>query len=301
MKYRALGEGGPLLSVVGLGTWQFGGEWGRDYTAGEVEAILERASSLGINFLDTAECYGPDRRSETLIGQALGRNREKWLLATKFGHAYDGHARRKGAWSVAEVLAQLDASLEALRTDYVDLYQFHSGTGDEFFRDDLWAALRERVRQGRIRRLGVSISSQAENLDQVEAAPGFGISAVQLVYNRLDRGPEARVLPACGRLGLGVLARVPLASGFLSGKYRPGAAFAENDVRSGMDRDKARSRLAEAERIAREEVPSGVDLAAWALAWCLRDPRVTAVIPGCKDPSQVERNAAAADLAADPN
>ncbi len=300
MQYRELGKTGLKASVIGVGTWQFGGEWGRDYTLPEAEAILGRARDLGINLIDTAECYGPDHLSESLIGRALGGRREHWILATKFGHEYRGYNRRDTAWSPAEVIAQLEASLSALRTDHVDLYQFHSGNDEEFFREDLWQALNNQVKAGKIRHLGVSISSQGENLAQVEACGRFGISAVQLVYNRLDRLPEARVLPACASQGLGVLARVPLASGYLSGKYKPGHVFPSGDVRASHNPDKARARIEAAIAIGRDEVPAGVDMAQWALAWCLRRPEVTAVIPGCKDPEQVERNAAAADLVAGP-
>src|SRR5690606_36459547 len=226
----------------------------------------------------------------------MGAGRDKWIIATKFGHEYEGHIRRKQAWSAREVTEQLEASLKALRTDHVDLYQFHSGTDAEFRQDEMWSALQSQVRAGKIRHLGVSLSSQGEGLAQVEAARRYGLEAVQLVYNRLDTAPVERVFPACARLNLGVLARVPLASGYLSGKYRPGARFPAGDVRASHDEAKARARLERALEIQRTEVPEGADMAQWALAWCLRDPRVTAVIPGCKDPEQVERNAAAADL-----
>lgn len=297
MRYRELGDTGLKVSVIGLGTWQFGGEWGRAYGPAEAGAILGRARDLGINLIDTAECYGPDHLSESLIGQSLPGRREDWIIATKFGHHFTAHNQRETAWSVDQMAAQLDASLRALRTDYVDLYQFHSGPDADFFREELWAALQAQVRAGKIRHLGVSISSQSENLAQVEAAPRFGIRAVQLVYNRLDDGPEARVLPACARLKLGALARVPLASGFLSGKYRPGHVFPADDVRSSQNAAKAAARIEKALEIGRSEVPQGMGMARWALAWCLRRPEVTAVIPGAKDPAQVELNAAAADVA----
>jgi aryl-alcohol dehydrogenase-like predicted oxidoreductase len=296
MRYRELGDTGLKVSVIGLGTWQFGGEWGRDYGPAEAGAILGRARDVGINLIDTAECYGPDHLSESLIGQSLPGRREDWIIATKFGHRFIGHNQRETAWTAEQVTAQLDASLRALRTDYIDLYQFHSGVDADFFREELWMALQAQVRAGKIRHLGVSISSQAENLAQVEAAPRFGIRAVQLVYNRLDDGPEARVLPACARLRLGALARVPLASGYLSGKYRPGHVFAADDVRSSQDAAKTAARIGKALEIGRSEVPEGMDMARWALAWCLRRPEVTAVIPGAKDPAQVELNAAAADV-----
>jgi aryl-alcohol dehydrogenase-like predicted oxidoreductase len=116
------------------------------------------------------------------------------------------------------------------------------------------------------------------------------------VYNRLERQPEKEVFPSCVEQNLGVLARVPLASGFLSGKYKPGTKFAANDVRSRWDSAKLDAYAKEVEVIERDEVPQGTDMAAWALAWCLKHPAVTSVIPGCKDPAQVRSNAASVDL-----
>jgi aryl-alcohol dehydrogenase-like predicted oxidoreductase len=296
MKYRKLGSTGKAISVIGLGTWQFGGEWGKDYALPDVEAIFRSAEDLGINLLDTAECYGPDHLSESLVGQALEKHRSKWFIATKFGHEFHSHNQRSQAFAKSQIAKQLEASLRALRTDYIDLYQFHSGNDTEFFQEEIWSELQGQVKAGKIKHLGVSISSQAENLGQVEACGQYGIEAVQLVYNRLDRGPEVQVLPACRKLNLGVLARVPLASGYLTGKYRPGAQFPKSDIRSSHNEAKARQRLEKAQEIQETEVPKDMDMAQWALAWCLRDPVVTAVIPGSKDPTQVKRNAAAADI-----
>jgi aryl-alcohol dehydrogenase-like predicted oxidoreductase len=268
MKYRRLGSTGFSVSVVGIGTWQFGGEWGRDYDVAEVRDILDRARELGINLLDTAECYG-DHLSERLIGEAIEGRRDAWFIATKFGHRYLGAFERDQLWTAEEVLRQLDASLEALRTDHVDLYQFHSGTRAVFDDPELWPALAEQVESGRIRHLGISISKN-DDVHQTSHARAVGAEAIQVVYNRLDRTPERDVFPACQSHDLGVLARVPLASGYLSGKYRPDATFEDaSDVRSRHERADVRRKLEEAERIRREEVPDGVDMATWALAWGL--------------------------------
>lgn len=115
----------------------------------------------------------------------------------------------------------------------------------------------------------------------------------------MDRQPEAEVFPSCMEQDLGVLARVPLASGYLTGKYKPGTIFPDNDVRSNRQREETERRLREAEDIRRTEVPEGMDMAKWALAWCLKHPAVTTVIPGCKDPQQVRANAAATELLSD--
>jgi aryl-alcohol dehydrogenase-like predicted oxidoreductase len=297
MKYRTLGSTGLRVSVVGMGTWQFGGEWDKDFSQDEADRMLGRAKQLGINLIDTAECYG-DHTSERLIGNYLARagGRGDWVIATKFGHHFKGLNDRDTVYDPADVVKQLEGSLRALRTDYVDVYQFHSGNDEHFKTPGLWETLAEQKRLGKVRHLGISISSTRENLNQTEAAPRVGAEVIQVLYNRLERGPEQNVLPACRRLNLGVLARVPLASGFLSGKYKPGATFSPSDVRSTQDRQKIEQKLREVETIAREELPPGVDMARWALAWCLKHDAVTSVIPGCKDLKQVEANAAAAEL-----
>jgi myo-inositol catabolism protein IolS len=243
VKYRRLGKTALRVSVVGIGTWQFGGEWGKRFTQGEVDRLLGRAGELGINLIDSAECYG-DHLSESLIGQAIEGDRERWIIATKFGHKFHSNFERTDHWSPREVVQQLEASLKALRTDYVDLYQFHSGGDEAFDQEELWETLNEQVKKGKVRYLGISISSRDENLYQAQRATDVGASVIQLVYNRLDRRPEQRVLPAC--------------------------------------RD--------------QEVPEGVEMAPWALAWCLQHAAVTCVIPGCKTVEQVESNASAADL-----
>jgi myo-inositol catabolism protein IolS len=296
VKYRRLGKTGLRVSVVGIGTWQFGGEWGKRFTQEEVDRLLGRAGELGINLIDSAECYG-DHLSESLIGQAIKNERERWIVATKFGHKFHSNFERTDHWSPQEVVQQLEASLKALRTDYVDLYQFHSGSDEALDQEDLWKTLNEQVRKGKVRYLGISISSRDENLYQTERATQVGASVIQLVYNRLDRRPERRVLPACRDQDLGVLARVPLASGFLSGKYQPGAEFTnKDDIRSLQSQQEVQKNLKLVQEIQKTEVPQGVAMAPWALAWCLQHPAVTCVIPGCKSVEQVESNASAADL-----
>ena len=295
MKYRRLGKTGLDVSVVGIGTWQFGGEWGKAFTQGEVDAIMDRAADLGINLVDTAECYG-DHLAEALVGRAIKRDRQKWIVATKFGHRYLGHLHRAQLWTPQDVEKQLHDSLVALGADYIDLYQFHSGKDDAFDQEALWESLRRHVESGKVRHVGISVSPNT-NIRQVSRASSVGASAIQVVYNRLDRAPEAEVLPSCREQDLGVLARVPLASGLLSGKYKPGATFDNpEDVRAARDAADLQRQLAEVERIKAEELPPGTPMAAWALAWCLRNEAVTAVIPGCKSPEQVSANAAAAEL-----
>lgn len=298
MKYRKLGKTNLDISVVGIGTWQYGGEWGKDFTQNEVDAILERAREMGINFLDTAECYG-DHLSESLIGDYLSRSkREDWIVATKFGHHFHGNFDRTRHWNASDVLVQLDASLKALKTDYIDLYQAHSCTDEEFNNDELWTMLDKQIQAGKIRNLGISLRSNADSY-QTDHAIDVNAGAIQVVYNRLDRKPEEKIFPSSQKQNLGVLARVPLASGYLSGKYKPGAVFNSDDVRSKHDSEETERVLQQVEEISKIEVPEGIPMATWALSWVLKHPAITAVIPGCKNPEQVELNAKAAELAED--
>jgi aryl-alcohol dehydrogenase-like predicted oxidoreductase len=295
MHYRPLGHTGLRPSVIGLGTWQFGGEWGIDFTQAQVDAILDTAAGCGINLIDTAECYG-DHLSEKFIGDYLARrDRSRWIVATKFGHHYNSFLNRDDDFSLAGIQKQLDASLKALRVDVIDLYQFHSGSDAIFQNQELWDFLADQKRLGKIRHLGVSILQKGSELQARESAK-FGVEALQVYYNRLDRRPEEMYFPHAEKNNLGILARVPLASGLLSGKYQPGATFTGNDVRAKYDALKLQSDLTEVARLQKEEVPPGVPMAQWAMAWCLRNPVVTTLIPGCKTPDQVKTNAAAAKL-----
>lgn len=296
MKHRKLGKTGLDISVVGLGTWQFGGEWGHAFAPAEVATIIGKAKDLGINFIDTAECYG-DHLSESLIGQAIEHDRASWIVATKFGHHFKGHLDRSECWSPQQVVDQLDASLRALRTDYVDLYQFHSGDDAAFDQDELWTTLDKQVRAGKIRYLGNSISDNRK-VYQTSRSTDVGVSVIQVVYNRLDRAPEEEVFRSAQEQDLGILAREPLANGLLSGKYAPGSTFDNsNDWRSdAWQAAVLQEKLIAAERVQREEVPAGMSTAAWALAWALQSPVVTVVIPGCKSVAQLEGNAQAAAL-----
>ena len=295
MQYRRLGKTDLVVSVIGLGTWQLGGEWGKVFEQEEVDRMFDAARRCGVNLIDTAECYG-DHTSERLIGAAIRRDRDAWVVATKFGHHFHGYLDRTTIYDPNDVRQQLEASLRALQTDYVDLYQFHSGNNQMFQTPGLWEMLAGQVKAGKVRHLGISVSPN-DNLFQVDRATQVGAKAIQVIYNRLDRKPEQGLLQSCRRQDLGVLARVPLASGLLSGKYRPGTRFDEGDVRSTNDQRRMREKLEEVQRIKQTEVPEGVDMARWALAWCLQNDAVACVIPGCKSVEQVESNAAAAELA----
>ena len=295
MLYRRLGKTELNVSVVGVGTWQLGGEWGKNYQQSEVNAMIARAKELGINLIDTAECYG-DHTSEGLIGQAIEGHRDDWIIATKFGHKFHSNFSRTDLFDPASVQFQLEESLRSLKCEYIDLYQFHSGPDEAFDNPDLWRMLTKQVEAGKIRFLGLSVSNTNNPL-QIQKMSEYGISALQIIYNRLNREPETEIFPLCEREDIGVLARVPLAAGLLSGKYTPDTKFTDpNEVRSLRDPEMVRQQLIEVEKIKTAEVPESVPMAAWALTWCLRNSAVTTVIPGCKSIKQVESNAKAIEL-----
>jgi aryl-alcohol dehydrogenase-like predicted oxidoreductase len=294
MKYRILGRTGLRVSVIGVGAWQFGGEWGRAFAPADARAILHRAGELGINLIDTAECYG-DHLSERFIGDYLARRgRSRWIVATKFGHRFHSFMNRTDDLTVDGVREQLEGSLRALRVETIDLYQFHSGPDASFHNQELWRMLDEQKRAGKVRHLGVSIFAKGSE-EQARRAREVGAEVLQVVYNRIDRRPEQIYFPHAVRDNLGVLARVPLASGLLSGRYKPGDTFAAGDYRSTVDAAKLRENMEEAARLRDTEVPAGMTMAEWALRWCLENPAVSSIIPGCKSAAQVRANAAAAD------
>lgn len=291
MQYRRLGATGLKVSAIGIGTFQFSGEWGKDFAQREVDAILDRAREVGINLLDTAECYG-DHLSETLIGNAIRATRSDWIVATKFGHQTTGFQKRENRWSPLDVEAQLNASLRALNTDYVDIYQFHSGSDDDFRQDGLWEMLNRQVKAGKVRFLGISLGYPYSEC-QLKSATRVKADVIQVRYNRIERVAEEVVLPFCAANDIGVLARNPLASGLLTGKYGADATFATNDFRSRIPGTEVREKLVEVEQL-KAQLPQSMKLPQWALSWCLQHPAVSCIIPGCKDAQQLEENSKAA-------
>ena len=293
MKYRRLGKTGLQVSAVGIGTWQLGNVWGKQFAQPEVNSLFARAQQQGVNFVDTAECYG-DHVSEAFIGNAVKGSRENWIIATKFGHNHGSELPPESHWQPDQVQLQLEASLRALQTDYIDVYQFHSGTKEQLDNDDLWTMLAKQVEAGKVRFLGISIG-QPNQLYQVDRATALGVSVIQTIYNAINTKAAETVLPSCQRQDLGVIARVPLASGFLSGKYQPDAQFAENDVRAARKPEVNAQQITTALECIRH-LPPQVHPASWACAWCLQHPAISTVVPGIKTIEQLDINVAGAEL-----
>lgn len=297
MRYRRLGKTNLRASVIGLGTFQFAGSWGKEFTRNEVVDIIATAHDCGINVLDTAECYGADHLAESLVGHAIATSRGNWILATKFGHFRRDPSHRIQAWDPASVREQLEASLHALGTDYIDIYQFHSGSNDDFENDGLWTMLDRLKKSGKIRFLGISLSRKKREwrTHQTKRTSGVGADVIQVKLNRLERDAETEVLPECLAQDLGVIARVPLASGLLSGRYQDLIAFDNEDVRAEKYGPQLIKQMQEKiEQVLKSELPDGASLPEYALAWCLSHEAVSCVIPGCKTADHVRMNAAVA-------
>jgi aryl-alcohol dehydrogenase-like predicted oxidoreductase len=284
MEHRAIGS--LRVSVVGLGTNNFGRRLGLE----ETRAVVDAALDAGIDFLDTADVYGEDGASERLIGEVLEGRRDEVVLATKFGYEGDG--------SADNVRRSIDASLERLRTDCVDLYQYHKPDGRTPIAETL-GALDELVREGTVREIGCSNFS-ADQLRQAHLASdenGFArFVSLQNEYSLLKREIERDVVPECERLGVGVIPYFPLASGLLTGKYRrgepapAGTRFAHYGDEVGDD--ETFDKLEALERYARERGLEPIDVAIGGLA---AQRAVASVIAGATKPEQVRANARAGE------
>ena len=291
MRTRRLGNDGPGVSVVGLGCNNFGGRVDLEGTREVVDAALD----AGVTLLDTADIYGGKGGSESFLGEVLEGRRDRVVFATKFGGDMGDGTEARG--SRGYIRKAIDASLQRLRTDYVDLYQYHTPDHTTPFAET-FGALDELVREGKVRHIGHSNLSaeQVEEVDGLAREHGWSrpVSA-QNRYSLLHRDPEDDLLPVCARLGLGVLPYFPLASGLLTGKYKRGQPPPEGTRLSGRDEvftDEAFDQLEVLEAYAEERGRSLLDVAIGGL---LAQPAVASVISGATKPEQVRANAAAGE------
>ncbi len=279
------------MSAVGLGCNNFGMRVDLEGTRAVVDAALE----AGVTLLDTADIYGNRGGSEQLLGEVLEGRRDRALLATKFGGDMGDGAEARGSRDY--IRKAIEGSLRRLRTDYVDLYQYHTPDGVTPF-EETFAALDELVQEGKVRYVGHSNleASQVEEIDTLARERGIArpVSA-QNQYSLLRREAEDELLPTCERLGIGVLPYFPLASGLLTGKYRRGEPRPEGTRLSGRDgvfTDETFDRLEAVERYAAER---GVTMLEVAIGGLLAQPAVASVIAGATKPEQVRANVAAGE------
>ena len=303
METRTLGRTGRQIGVVGLGCWQLGGDWGRVDDA-DALGVLHAAVDAGVTFLDTADVYG-DGRSETLIGRFLAERPDAGVtVATKCGRRADPHV--PAAFTPENLRAWTDRSRANLGVERLDLVQLHCPPTPVFSSDEVFDALDALVAEGALAAYGVSVETCDEALTAIVRP---NVASVQIILNAFRLRPLERVLPAAAEAGVAIIARVPLASGLLSGRYDETTTFAADDHRtynrhgeafdvgetfSGVPYEVGVAAARELAALA----PEGVSTAALALRWIVDQPGVSVVIPGARNAEQARGNAAAADVKA---
>ena len=300
MKYRALGRTGWRISEISFGAWAIGGAWG---TVDDKESLatLHAALDGGVNFFDTADVYG-DGRSERLLAKLKTERKEKFYIATKAGRRLP--AQTTEGYNRKNLTAFVHRSLKNLKTDTIDLLQLHCPPTEVYYRPEVFGILDDLVNAGKLRHYGVSVEKSEEALKAIEFP---NVQSVQIIFNIFRQRPAERFFAEAQKRKVGILARVPLASGLLSGKMSRGSKFAKDDHRnfnrhgeafdrgetfSGVDFETGLSAVEQLRKL----VPSGASLAQLALRWILEFPAVTCAIPGAKRPAQLAENVAASDL-----
>jgi len=299
MRTRILGKTGIEVSEVGFGAWAIGGPatlgdmeigWGK-VDDDESVAALHAALDAGINFFDTADAYGAGH-SEEVIARAFAGKRDEVVIASKFGNrVIDGKWVKD--FSPGWAREAIQGSLKRLNTDHVDLLQIHSPSPDFEFTDELWKALDDLVASGKIRHYGVSVGPWEQGFAVIDADKP---ETIQVIFSILQRGPsEGGLLEKAKDANVGIIPRVPLASGFLTGKFKKGHAFAADDHRSRMTRDEIDAQIENVERLRPIAERRGQTMAQLALSWILSHEQVSVIIPGAKTVAQVNDNAAAGE------
>jgi aryl-alcohol dehydrogenase-like predicted oxidoreductase len=301
MQYRTLGRTGWNISEIGFGAWGIGGsDWGNTDDTASV-AALHRAIDLGVNFIDTADVYG-DGHSEQLIAQVRKSRSEQLIIATKAGRRLKPHVAT--GYNRENLTAFVERSLHNLETDALDLLQLHCPSTEVYFMPEVFGILDDLVQEGKIRYYGVSV----ERVDEALKAITYpNVQSVQIIFNMFRLKPAEQFFAAARQHQVGILARVPLASGLLTGKFRKDTQFSPNDHRNfnrhGEAFDQGETFAGvdyttglQAVEALRPLVPQGATMAEFALRWILMFPEVTATIPGAKNPRQAEDNVKASEL-----
>lgn len=300
MQYRTLGKTGYEVSVIGFGAWAIGGSWGR-VDDRESIAALHTAIDNGVNFIDTADVYG-DGRSERLVAQVARERSERIYIATKTGRRLDPHTA--DAYTPQAIEGFIDDSLKNMGLETLDLVQLHCPPTDVYYRPDLFESLEEIKRKGKIRHWGVSVERVEEAIKAIEYP---GCASVQIIYNIFRQRPAEVFFPLARERNVGILARLPLSSGMLTGKLRRDSRFEPDDHRSfnhhgeAFDRGETFSGIdyekqLDAVEALRPLVPGGMTMAQFALRWILMNEQVTCAIPGARNPEQALQNAQAGGL-----
>lgn len=300
MQYRSLGRTGFNVSTISVGCWAIGGSWGK-VNDEESLAALHRSLDLGVNFFDTADVYG-DGHSERLLARLRKERSEPFYIATKAGRRLSPHTA--GGYNRENLTRFVERSLQNLGVESLDLLQLHCPPTDVYYQPETFGVLDDLLKAGKLRHYGVSVERVEEGLKALEYP---NVQSIQVIYNVFRQRPAELLFRESERRKVGILARVPLASGLLTGKLtqaqqfeaddhrafnRHGEAFDRGETFSGVDYELG----LEVVEALRPLVPRGVTLAQWALRWILMDSAVTCAIPGVRRTSQVEDNLAAAEL-----
>ena len=298
MQYKILGRTGLRVSIIGLGTMVHAGHFG-PMKDEESLAAIDAALELGVNFIDTSDAYGAGY-SETLLGNALKGRRDKVILATKGGNVMVGPNKGKRIFAPEYIDDVLHGSLKRLQTDWIDLYQLHNPDVEVIERGEVWEVLEKRKKEGKIRHYGVSINTMAEG---IAAAKGGRAETIQVEYSLLQQEPAEEIFPLAQAANVGIIARLPLKRGILTGKLTQAdeQRFQGEDVRARSFKGEAFAKeLAKAEKL-RFLVHGPVKtLGQAALAFCVAHPAASIAIPGARNAQQMRENAAAGDVTLPP-
>lgn len=302
MNYRTLGKTGLKVSEVGIGTWAFGGPtifggtqigWGKVNDRISLKTMAY-CFELGINFIDTADSYGKGH-SEEIVGKAVKGRRESVIIATKCGNFEDKQGRWVQSWRPDYVRQACENSLRRLQTDYIDLFQIHTplaGKSEFKYEPETFEVFEDLKKSGKILYYGYSSYNTEDALKIIEL--GY-CDTVQIVYNLFNREAEKRFFQIAKKNNIGIIIRVPLASGFLTGKFNKNVKFKKDDHRSRLLNNEIRKMVDKVEKIRHIAEEKNRTLAQFALQFCLQNNAVSVVIPGAKTPQQLEENAKASD------
>lgn len=301
MKYRLLGKTGYNVSEISLGTWQVGGGWGKPFNGPEADRTIDQAIANGVNFLDTADGYS-EGLSEKSVGEAVRRHDQPIRFGTKCGRRLNPHVTE--GYNRKNITHFIEASLQNMQLDTLDLIQLHCPPTDVYYRPEVFEVLDDLKAAGKIRHYGVSVERVEEALKAIEYP---GVASVQIIFNMFRMRPAELFFEQAKKKNVGVIVRVPLASGLLSGKLkidsqfeqgdhrhfnRDGQAFDKGETFSGVDFPTG---LAAVERL-KAIFPEDYSLAQYALRWILMFDAVSCVIPGASRPEQVVSNAAVSEM-----
>ena len=307
MNYRRFGKTGWEVSAISLGTWQVGGRWGEPFDDRGAEEIIEAAIGQGVNFIDTADVYS-DRASEAAVGRVVRRSRsrhgDRIYVATKCGRFIRPHVNAR--YTPEALRGYVEASLRNTGLETLDLIQLHCPPTEVYSRPEIFGLFEQLKSEGKIRQLGVSV----EKIDEALKAIKFpNVASVQIIFNMFRHRPAEQFFAEARAKDVGIIARVPLASGLLTGSYTRETAFGPRDHRSYnrdgaiFDKGETFSGVPYEQGLAAVEalktlLPRDPPLAAWALRWILMFPEVSTVIPGASRVEQIASNLVAADLRA---